>query len=124
MIRVLGNEVIQLDDSILNTIREMLGPDSGDDAFSTDLIVHINTYLGRLNQLGVGKKGFRIQDETATWSEFLDGFEDFDSVKSYVYIKVKQIFDTSASSTIVQVLKEEANEIEWRLIAEVDLKEA
>ena len=113
-----------MDDSILNTIKEMIGPDSGDDVFNTDLIVHINTYLGRLNQFGVGKQGFRIQDETATWSEFLDGFADFDAVKSYVYIKVKLIFDTSASGTVVQVLKEEANEIEWRLMTEAELKEA
>jgi hypothetical protein len=108
-----------MEESILETIRGMVGPDVNYDAFDVDLVTHINTYLGVLNQLGIGKMGFTIEDADARWSDFLDK-EDmtngiYNSVKSYLYMKVKLVFDCPANATLVQSLKDQSEEIAWRL---------
>lgn len=112
-----------MDDSILNTIKEMLGLEQDDPAFDVDLLVSINTYLKiAANQFGIGKKDFTVDDASMTWSDFLNGNVDlYQPIKSYLYIKCRNIFDPSASSAIMQALKEEANELSWRLIAEADI---
>lgn len=125
MIHAHGNEVTPLNDSILETIRQMVGLSLYDEAFDLDLIIHINTFLSVIsNQFGIGKKGFSISDESATWHDFLGDKEHlYAPVKTYLYIKVKSVFDSSASSVMAQTLKEEAKELEWRMIAENDIEE-
>lgn len=120
-----GNEVIALNESILETIREMLGPSVDYDAFDTDLIVHINTYLGVLNQLGIGVKGFHIEDANDTWEDFLTEQEKaigitLNEVKTYLYLRVKMVFDPPASSTLATAMNENIAEIGWRLNARVE----
>ena len=109
-------------DSILNTIKKMLGPDDSYEAFDTEIIVHINTALSILAQLGVGpKNGFRITGPNETWDEFIsDGSIDLESVKSYIYMKVKMIFDPPASSFVMKAMEDSCKEIEWRLNVAVD----
>lgn len=97
----------------------MVGPDVDYGAFDLDLITHINSYIGVLNQLGIGQSGFTVKDEDATWGDFLSQ-EDmnngiYNAVKSYLYMKIKLVFDCPANATLVQSLKDESKELEWRL---------
>ena len=106
-----------MDDSILNTIKQMLGLDSDYDAFDTDVIIHINSALSTLSQVGVGPSiGFKITGPDEMWSEFIGyGINDLESVKTYVYCKVKMLFDPPASSFVMKAMEENCKEIEWRL---------
>jgi hypothetical protein len=105
-------------ESILTSIKLLLGMTEDYDAFDPHIIMHINSVFTILKQLGVGpEKGFRIEDKTVTWNDYITETEDltFDSVKTYVYAKVRLIFDPPASSAHIQALKELINEFEWRL---------
>lgn len=103
-------------ESILNSIKKLFGPEGSYDAFDNDLILHINTYLRVLNQLGVGEQDFRITDDTATWNDFLGENEELlDEVKTYIYLRVKVVFDSPASSIVMNAINEQVNELTWRL---------
>lgn len=113
--------VIDMEDSILNTIKSMLGPDSSYEAFDPDIIVQINTALAILTQVGVGpSKGFHITGADETWSDFLGDAEDLDMAKTYIYSRVKMLFDPPNNSFLMNALKETAQELEWRLNVAVD----
>ena len=102
--------------SILESIRRMIGPSDTYNVFDQDLIIHINAAFSRLCQLGVGPETpFRITDDTQTWDEFIqdEGYQE--EVKQYVYLKVKMIFDPPASGTVVGVYNEQINMLEWTL---------
>ena len=103
--------------SILNSIKKMIGGISADDeAFDADLIIHINSAFSILSQLGVGPaEGFEIKDSTAVWIEFVDDDATFNLVKSYIYLKVKLVFDPPLSSAVLECYKEQISEYEWRL---------
>ena len=109
-------------DSILNTIKKMIGGAAATNTvFDVDIITHINTAFMTLAQLGVGPStGFRIQDDLAVWSDVITDERNLESVKTYIYIKVKLLFDPPASSSIAETLKQQASEIEWRLNVEVE----
>lgn len=114
-----------MEESILLTIRKMLGGlivETGDEGpFDMDLIIHINTTLQTLNQLGVGKEDFEIIDEEQTWNQFLGrSFKNLNMVKTYVYLKVKSYFDPPSSGTLMEAMKEQIAELEWRLNTKVD----
>lgn len=105
-------------ESILTSIKKMLGMDEDYIHFDTDVMIHINSVLSKLStQLGVGpEKGFSIEDDSATWNDFLpENYLEFESVKTYVYLKVKMIFDPPTSSSVMNAYKEEIKELEWRL---------
>lgn len=103
-------------DSILTSIKKLLGMDADYTAFDTDVIIHINTALAILYQLGVGPdKGFRIRDDSATWQDFVGEDTRLDDVKDYVYLKVKLLFDPPSSSAAIQSTESLISEIEWRL---------
>jgi hypothetical protein len=103
-------------DSILNTIKKMIGGIPADDnSFDTDIIVHVNTALATLRQLGVvGDEAF-IEDDTTTWSDIFSDTTKFSMVKTYVYLKVKLLFDPPQNSTTVSSITEQIKELEWRL---------
>lgn len=104
-------------ESILDSIKEMFGPNVSYDAFDTELIVHINTALMYLRSLGIGPdSGFSISDNTATWSDFLGDRTDLHAVKTYVYLKVKSFFDPYTSSSLIQAAEKNMLEMEWRLL--------
>lgn len=115
-----------MDSSILNELRKVVGGSTSPGEithFDMDLMMHANTYFANLTQLGVGTPGFMLQDDTQTWRDFLgDGYppERLSQVKTYIYIKVRLVFDPPQSSAYMATLKEEAKEIEWRLNVEVD----
>jgi len=102
--------------SILDTIKKMLNIDTGLYAFDTEIIVHINSALMTLNQLGVGPDAcYSITGSNETWSDFLGVSPDFEAVKSYIYLKVKMVFDPPPSSYALDALKRQADDYEWRL---------
>lgn len=110
-----------LSNSVLNTIKKMIGPSESYHGFDEDLIVLINSTLMVLAQIAVVKEGTRIKDETTTWGEIVDDRADIDGIKEYIYLKVKATFDPNASSSIQQALAERAKELEWRLYAFSDI---
>lgn len=102
--------------SILTSIKKMLGIDEEYDCFDTDLIVHINSVFMILTQMGVGpSEGFTISDKTTAWNEFLQDTKKLESVRSYVYLKVKLLFDPPLSSAVMDATNRLISELEWRL---------
>ena len=105
-------------ESILTTIKKLIGGMGEDDtAFDTDLIIHINTCFSVLAQIGVGpKEGFHITGKDETWSDFIQkDTKEYEMVKTYLYIKTKLVFDPPLSSAVMEVMKANASELEWRL---------
>lgn len=103
-------------ESILATIKKMLGLEADYTPFDTDIIVLINSAFMTLNQLGVGpKEGFCIKDFTSTWGEFVTNNIMMNSVQEYVYMKVKMIFDPPGNSFVMSAMQERCKEYETRL---------
>ena len=110
-----------MEESILKTIRKMIGPSVSYDVFDTDLITHINTAFFNLYQLGVGPtKPFKITGEEETWDDFMEGATDLEAVISYVYMKVRLIFDPPTTGYLVTSYENMIKELEWRLNVAVD----
>lgn len=109
-------------DSILTTIKKLLGITEECEDFDTDIIVHINTAIARLRTLGVGpKEGYQITDETSTWTEYLGGDIRLNDVKQYIYIKVKLVFDPqSLPASVITALQETLRELEFAMFVTVD----
>lgn len=108
-------------DSILTSIKKMLGITNEYTQFDADIIMHINSVFMILNQLGVGPdECFTIEDDVATWNEFIPNGQNLELVKSYIYLKVRMLFDPPASSTVMQSMNQAISEFEWRLNAAVD----
>lgn len=103
-------------ESILTSIKKLLGPEEIYTNFDTDIIIHINSALASLRRLGVGPPyGFKIKDKEDKWSDFLGEREDLEDVKTYVYLKVRLIFDPPTSSTVIKAYEEEINKLEWTI---------
>lgn len=108
-------------DSILTSIKKLLGIDEDYTHFDIDLIMQINSILAVLTQLGVGPStGYSIQDSDATWSDFLGSEYAFDTVKSYVYLRVRMLFDPPQSSALIESMNKMISEFEWRLYVNSD----
>lgn len=107
--------------SILNSIKKLLGIDEECPDFDSDIIMHINSVFMILSQLGVGpENGFSITDSSSTWNEFISDGPNLESVKSYMYLKVKLLFDPPTSSAVTEAINKMISELEWRLNAAVD----
>lgn len=107
-------------DSILTSVKKLIGIAEDDDAFDTDVIMHINSSFLVLSQLGVGPdEGFYINDDTAVWTDFIpDNVLLLNYVKTFVYLKAKLVFDPPSSSIAVQSMQEMVSEHEWRIVHE------
>lgn len=109
-------------ESILTSIKKLLGPDEAYDHFDPDLIIHINSVLMVLTQLGVGPaEGFSISDKSAVWTDFVPE-KNVEAVKSYVYLKVRLIFDPPQSSALIASIEKQITELEWRINVMVENK--
>ena len=109
-------------DSILTSIKKLLGITEEYTNFDSDIIMHINSVFMILNQMGVGpSNGFRIEDKSATWDEYITEEDDLDAVKSYIHLKVKLLFDPPQGGAVMQAHKEMINELEWRLNVNAEL---
>lgn len=110
-------------DSILTSIKKMLGITAEYTHFDNDIIMHINSVFMILFQLGVGPqdKAFFIEGSNETWDEFTKDEMNVNSIKSYMYLRVRLLFDSSSlSSATMEAIKEQIKEFEWRLNVQVD----
>lgn len=104
-------------ESILQSIKKLLGIKEDYTEFDIDIITHINSVFAILNQLGVGPpKGFYIDGADETWRDYLgDDSTNLNNVKSYVYMKVRLLFDPPQNSAHMEAMKQMSAEYEWRL---------
>lgn len=113
-------EVIQLD-SILDSIKKLLGIQPEYTSFDEDIIVAINTSFATLNQLGVGPEGgYMIEDNTQTWNDYITT-TNLNMVKTYIYLKSRLLFDPPTGG-VLDAIKNQLAELEFRLYVEVDPK--
>ena len=103
-----------MDDSILQTIKKLLGIANDYEVFDQDIIIHINTVFMRLNQLGVGPTYF-IESNNESWNDYLPQNGDLQSVKTYIYLKVRLLFDPPATSFAINAVESQISELEWLL---------
>ena len=112
-----------MDSSILTSIKKLLGIAEEDTSFDQDIIMHINTVFAILAQLGVGPaNGFSIEDDGAIWSDYLGNVTNLELVKSYIYMKVRSMFDPPTSSILADAMNKNISELEWRINTTVDPK--
>ena len=102
-------------ESILTSVKNQLGIMEDYDCFDAALIMHINSVFLVLTQLGVGpSEGFFIEDDSSVWTDFIKG-NQLEMVKSYMFLKVKLLFDPPANSTLLDATNRMISEFEWRL---------
>ena len=116
----MDGDQVKVEDSILLSIKKLLGMDPIEfTQYDTDLIIHINTIIEFLNQLGVDiPEGFKINDKNALWSDYLNkpeynGIKD--SIKNYIYLRVRLVFDPSTNSSLLNSINDTIKELEWRI---------
>ena len=108
-------------ENILDSIKKLLGIDEMDLNFDQELIMHINSVFMVLNQLGVGPVGgFKISSNEEVWTDFVGTRLDLESVKSYIYLKVRLLFDPPQNSFLVGSIEKQIEEQEWRLQVQVE----
>lgn len=113
--------------SILTSIKKSLGLVASDTTFDSDILMFTNTVLSTLNQIGVGpEEGFQIEDVSATWDDLLDSDLRLNHVQTYVYLKVRLLFDPPATSFAITAIETQAKELEYRIYTtkEVDTWQA
>ena len=110
-------------DSILDSIKKLLGITEEYKHFDPDIIMHINSAFFTLNQLGVGPdEPFKIEDNSDTWDDFVSG-QNIEAIKSYIGLKVRTLFDPPTNSALLSAMNEQIKEFEWRLNVQVDPEE-
>ena len=110
-----------MEDSILLSVKKYLGIADEDTGFDLDILMSINSVFGILTQLGVGpKEGYSISDDSATWSSYLQDNKLLEMVKTYMYLKVRMIFDTPTSGSVNSAHEQQIAELEWRINVMVD----
>lgn len=108
-------------ESILTSVKKSLGIAEDYTQFDTDIIMHINSVLMILTQLGIGpENGFAIEDKSAIWTDFIPDASDptvakIEAVKSYVYLRVRLLFDPPLSSAVIESINRQISEFEWRI---------
>lgn len=110
-----------MDDSILDSIKKLLGFDPDYTAFDTDIMIHINSTIMGLEQLGVGNNNYQISSKDDTWGNYLAGTNiNLEAVKSFIYLKVRLIFDPPATSFTIEAYQKQIAEYEWRLFLQAE----
>lgn len=103
-------------DSILTSVKKLLGIEEDYTHFDADIIMHINSVFMILNQMGVGpEEGFTITDASAVWDDYISGLQNFEAVKSYMFLKVKMLFDPPTGSAVTESYNRSIAELESRL---------
>ena len=109
-----------MEDSILISIKKLIGLDSEDTSFDTDIIMHINSSIDVLMQLVIPYEGFYVEDDGASWEDYLPSSNLFQIVKTYIYMKVRKWFDPPQNGTTMEALNSSIAELEWRINVTVD----
>jgi len=108
-------------ESILTSIKKLLGIAEEYEHFDSDLIMHINSVFSILTQLGVGpEKGFMVTDKSAVWEDFIPSAVKLQMVKSYMHLRVKLLFDPPLGSAVIEAMNRQISELEWRIEVEAD----
>lgn len=103
-------------ESILTSIKKLLGIEADYEIFDADIIMHINSVFMDLNQLGVGPEdGFFIEDDTSVWTDFVPKVGQLEAIKSYIFLRVKLLFDPPASSSVIESYNRQIEKMEFRL---------
>lgn len=104
-------------ESILNSIKQLLGPSASDPHFDPDIIMHINTVFASLTEFGVGPEdGFVITGADEKWSDFITlAPKQFSMIKTYMYLRVKKLFDPPQNSVLMNAIDQEIAQLEWRI---------
>lgn len=112
-------------ESILTSIKKMLGIEEEYEHFDAELIMHINSVFMILKQLGVGPaEGFRIQDKESYWSDYISDDDNLDAVKTFIAKKVQLIFDPPTQGSVMQAVNDLNSELEWRLMLGAESKDS
>lgn len=107
--------------SILTDIKLLLGIESTDTNFDSELVIFINAAISKVTQLGVGpEEGFSITGTTQTWDDLIGNFKNLQAVKDYIYIDVRLIFDPPSNAFVVNAYRDMQNELAWRITVMVD----
>lgn len=105
-----------MEPSILTSTKKILGLSEDYTAFDLDVITHINTAFSVLNQLGIGPAlGFAIEDKSAVWSDLALPQNQLSMVRTYIYLKVRMLFDPPNTSFLIEAMNNQIQEHEWRL---------
>lgn len=103
-------------ESILASIKKLLGVAEDYTQYDPDIIMHINSVLMTVTQLGVGpENGFHITDQSEVWTDLVEEVGTIEAVKSFIYLKVRLLFDPPSSGTLVESINRQASELEWRI---------
>ena len=114
-------EDVDVDSSILLSVKKVIGLTPDDTSFDTDIIMHINSGFFKLKQLNVFQSPYTISDTTATWSDCLGEDEErLCAVKTYISLYVRYIFDPNTNGTLHNAMKSELTEMEQRFLYECD----
>ena len=108
-------------DSILDSVKKMIGPSVSYNVFDPDLVMHINTVFFNLCQLGVTDIPFTITGSDETWEDFHTD-KDLEAVKTYIGLKTRMYFDPPTNSALISAINEQIKELEWRINVDVDPK--
>lgn len=110
-------------ESILVTIKKMLGLGEDYTPFDTDIIVHINSAFMTLTQLGIGpEEGFQITDANNTWGDFISDNEMIGAVTNYTYLTVRTLFDPPSNSFVMDAMQKQIEQLGWRLNVQAESK--
>lgn len=105
-----------MEPSILKSTKKILGVGEADTSFDVDIITHINSVLAVLTQVGIGpNNGYMIEDDTATWGAFIGTDPRLNLAKTYLYLKVRLLFDPPGTSYAIDAMEKQIAEFEWRL---------
>lgn len=108
-------------ESILTSIKKLLGIAEEYEHFDADIIMHINSVFSVLTQLGVGpSSGYSIEDDSSVWNDYIKDDSRIELVKSYMHLRVKLLFDPPSSSAVMESMNRMISEFEWRLNVAVD----
>lgn len=111
-----------MSESILTSVKKGVGGITEmDESFDDDIIMSINTVFSKLTQLGVGpRKGFRINDKSTTWEDFVGDDPRLDMIKSFVVLSIRMLFDPPSSGSVASAITDQIKEYEWRLNVQVE----
>ena len=110
-------------ESILTSIKKLLGIEEEYEHFDPDIIMHINSVFMILNQIGVGpSEGFTIEDDTSAWTDFMPDTTKVEAIKSYIHLKVKLLFDPPTSPAVIESMNRMISEFEWRFSVATDYR--
>lgn len=108
-------------DSILQSVKKLLGIPEDYEHFDQDIIMHINSSLLSLRQIGIGPDGgYAVTGSADTWQSVYGSYKNLEAVKTYVYLKVRLLFDPPTSQALIDAIKSQTAELEWRLREEAE----